>query len=458
MAKNDSLQKVALTIASLGAFLTPFMSASINIALPAIGNEFKMNANGLSWVATSYLLAAAMFLVPVGRWADIHGRKKMYLTGIIIYAISSLLCGLSFNAVSLIIFRLLQGIGGSMIFSTGVAILTSVFPKEKRGWALGLTVASVYIGLSSGPVLGGIMTEYTGWRSIFFLNVAVAIPIIILILRRLRHEWAESAGESFDLSGSVIYALSILGIIYGLSLLPEQKGFYFLGSGVVLLLIFVWFEKRLQFPVMNTRLIFSNRVFAYSNLAALINYSATFAVGFLLSIYLQVSRGFSPKIAGMILVSQPLLMALFSPFAGRLSDKVDPRIIASMGMALTAFGLLMIVFFTATTSIFYIIPTLVVIGLGFAFFSSPNTNAIMSSVEKKHFGFASATTSTMRLTGQMLSMGVTMFILNIYIGKSPVTSANAGMFNQSMHTAFIIFSSLCFVGVIASVARGKKKF
>jgi len=151
-------------------------------------------------------------------------------------------------------------------------------------------------------------------------------------------------------------------------------------------------------------------------------------------------------------------VALFSPFAGRLSDKVDPRIIASMGMALTAFGLLMIVFFTATTSIFYIIPTLVVIGLGFAFFSSPNTNAIMSSVEKKHFGFASATTSTMRLTGQMLSMGVTMFILNIYIGKSPVTSANAGMFNQSMHTAFIIFSSLCFIGVIASVARGKKKF
>ena len=168
---NHSLKKTVLLIATLSAFLTPFMGSSINIALPSIGKEFSMSAVLLSWVATSYLLTAALFLLPFGRAADIYGRKKIFTLGILLYSISSLMCGFSSGAVSLILCRILQGVGSSMIFATGVAIVTSVFPVGERGKALGINAAAVYLGLSLGPFLGGLLTQHLCWRSILYLNV-----------------------------------------------------------------------------------------------------------------------------------------------------------------------------------------------------------------------------------------------------------------------------------------------
>jgi EmrB/QacA subfamily drug resistance transporter len=455
-ASDDTLNKrAALLVATLTAFLTPFMGASVNIALPSIGKEFATGAVLLGWIATSYLLAAAMFLVPFGRIADIYGRKKIFTYGIVIYAISSLLSAIAPSAMLLLWFRILQGIGGAMIFGTGIAILTSVFPAGERGKILGINVAAVYLGLSLGPFLGGFLTQHLGWRSIFLLNVPLSLVIIVFVLWKLKGEWAGAKGEKVDFVGSLIYSLTLPAIMYGFSLLPAISGAWLILLGVLGLVVFVKWEMRAKSPVFDMNLFRNNTVFAFSNLAALINYGATFAVGFLLSLYLQYTKGLSPQYAGTILVSQPLVMALFSPLAGRLSDKIEPRIVASIGMTFTVVGLFLFTFLSQNTSLQYIIGCLIVLGFGLALFSSPNTNAIMGSVEKRFYGVASATVGTMRLTGQMLSMGIAMLVLALYIGHAQIAPENYPLFLRSAKSAFIIFTLICFGGIFASLSRGK---
>ena len=450
---ND--KKTVLLVATMGSFLTPFMGSSINIALPSIGKEFAMDAILLSWVATSYLLAAAVFLVPFGRIADIHGRKKIFTCGILIYTVSSLLSAFATSAFMLISFRILQGIGGAMIFGTGVAILTSVFPVGERGRALGINVAAVYLGLSLGPVLGGFLTEQFGWRSIFMVNVPLGLIIIASIFWKLKGEWADAKGEKFDLGGSIIYGIGLVAIMYGLSLLPAMSGVWAIIIGILGILIFIRWETRVASPVLNIKLFKNNPVFAFSNLAALINYSATFAVAFLLSLYLQYTKGLSPQTAGLILLSMPAMQAIFSPLAGRLSDRIEPRIIASVGMGLTTIGLVLLTFLNQNTGIEFIIASLIILGFGFALFSSPNTNAVMSSVKNRFYGVASATLATMRTIGMMLSMGIAMLLFAIFIGRVEITPEYYPAFVSSLKIAFAIFAILCFGGIFASLARGK---
>jgi len=454
--KNNIVNKrVALLVATLSSFLTPFMSSSVNIALPPIGNEFSMDAVLLNWVATSYLLAAAMFLVPFGKIADIKGRKKIFSYGILIYTLSSFLSAISTSATILISFRILQGIGSAMIFGTGVAILTSVFPSGERGKVLGINAAAVYLGLSLGPFLGGFLTQYFGWKSIFLANVPLGLIILIFVLWKLKGEWAEAKGDKFDFVGSIIYSLSLAAIMYGFSLIPAISGLWLVIVGTFVLLLFVRWEIKVENPVLDISLFRNNTTFALSNLAALINYSATFAVGFLLSLYLQYIKALSPQNAGLILTSQPLAMAIFSPFAGRLSDRVEPRIIASAGMTLTAVSLSLFTFLNEKTTLEFVVASLILLGFGLALFSSPNTNAVMSSVERRFYGVSSATLGTMRLTGQMLSMGIAMLIFAIYIGKVQITPEHYSLFLTSMKTSFVIFAVLCFGGILASLARGK---
>ncbi len=449
------LKRSALLIAVLAAFLTPFMVSSINIALPAIGQEFHLGAVALSWIPSAYLLAAAVFLVPFGRIADIYGRKKIFLYGISIYTLAALLLTLSPNASLLIAFRVLEGFGGAMIFGTGMAIVTSVFPPAERGRVLGINVAAVYLGLSVGPFLGGFLTHQFGWRSIFLVNIPVGLLVIYLAATRLHGEWKGSHGERFDRAGAVLYGTSLIALMQGLSRLPSLPGAALLSAGVAGMAFFIGWERKVESPLLDMNLFLQNAGFAFSNLAALINYSATFAVTFLMSLYLQYIKGYTPQHAGAILIAQPLVMAAFSPIAGRLSDRIEPRIVASVGMGFTAAGLCVFTLLGPGTSLAFIVSGLVLLGFGFALFSSPNTNAVMSSIDKRFYGVGSATLGTMRLTGQMLSMGIAMLIFSIHIGSSRITSGNYPLFLASMKTAFILFSVLCFGGIFASLARGR---
>ena len=448
-------QRTALIISTLSSFATPFMLSSLNVALPSIGKEFGLDAIALGWVATSYILAAAIFLIPFGKLADIHGRKKIFVYGVSVYSFFSLLIVSSTSGLTLIVYRALQGIGAAMVFGTGVAILTSVTPPSRRGRVLGINVASVYLGLSLGPFIGGMLTQHLGWKSIFYINFILGVIIIIITKWKLKGEWAEAKGDKFDLTGSILFSIALLLLIYGSSNLPQSAGTYMIFAGILSVVLFILWERRIPNPVLNIRLFTENTVFAFSNIAALINYSATSAVTFLLSLYLQYVKGLTPQMAGLVLVVQPVFMAVISPFSGRLSDKIEPRILASMGMALTVIGLLLFISIGTDTSISFIIVDLIFLGIGFGLFSSPNQNAVMSSVPKEVYGVASATLGTMRLTGQMLSMGIVMLLFSLSIGRSQITAELYPQFVNSMRLAFIIFASLCLAGIFASLARGK---
>jgi EmrB/QacA subfamily drug resistance transporter len=453
---NDKTTKrSALIIASMSAFMTPFMLSSLNVALPAIGTEFKTDAVLLSWVQTSYLLAAAVCLVPFGRLADIYGRKKIFMSGQILITVTSVLTAISVSTPMLIVFRVFQGAGGAMVFATGIAILTSVYPPQERGKVLGIAVAAVYIGLSCGPFFGGLLTQHFSWRSIFLAYIPVGLFIILLIIFRLKGEWTGAEGEKFDLSGTLIYGIAIVAIMFGISALPAISSVGLLIIGVLALVAFVNWEKKIQSPVFEVKLFIENRTFAFSCLAALINYSATFAVTFLLSLYLQYIKELTPQLAGAVLISQPIMMAIFSPLAGRLSDKIEPRVIASMGMALTTLGLVLLTLTGQNTGIPFIVISLMILGFGFALFSSPNMNAIMSSVDKRFYGIASGSVGTMRLLGQMLSMGIATLIFALLIGKAQITPEYYPALIKSVKVALMVFAGLCAVGIYFSLYRGR---
>ena len=453
---DGSLRRTALAVSMTSSFLTPFMGSGINVAMPFIAKEFGLSAVAIGWVVTAYMLAAAMFLVPFGRLADLVGRKRIFALGIGVNIVGTALAALAPSALFLILGRAVQGIGGAMIFGTGVAILTSVYPPGERGRALGLNTAAVYTGLSLGPVLGGFLVHAWGWRSVFWATMPIAAAALALTLLRLKGEWADARGEGFDLKGSVIFGSGLVALMYGFSRLPSLLGVSLTAAGVLALAGFVLFELRARTPLLDLRLFRHNRIFAFSNLAALINYSATSAVAFLMSLYLQYIKGLPPQKAGLILVAQPIVMALASPFAGKLSDRSEPRLIASLGMALSASGLVLFSFLRSATGFGFIVVSLICLGLGFGLFSSPNTNAVMCSVEKRHLGIASAALGTMRLSGQMLSAGITMMIFALVMGRAPIQPSVYPLFLRSVRIAFVFYALLCAAGIFASLARGNR--
>jgi len=452
---EKELKRSVLTVTVFASFLTPFMGSAVNLALPSIGKELSLNAVTLNWIISSYMLTTSILLLPAGRAGDILGRRKVFTAGMAVFTLSMILLTFTPGIRWLIGSRILQGIGGAMMFGTNMAILTSVFPPGERGRAMGINVTAVYIGLASGPFLGGLLTRYPGWRSIFALLVPMGIISLILIRTKMKREWAEAKGESFDWTGSVIYGISMAALMYGFSRLPSAEGWAITATGVVLMPLFIMWEKKVVHPLFDVTLISHNRIFAFSSLAALIHYAATSAIGFFLSLFLQYIKDLGPREAGFVLMSWPLTMALFSPAAGKLSDKYNPGMLASTGMGITSAGLIMLCFLNEQTPVTSIVAILVIMGAGFSLFSTPNSNAIMSSVEKRQLGNASGMLGTMRNVGQTLSMAIALMLLTIYMGQEKINPGNYPQLMNSMKTGFIIFSILCFAGIFASLARNK---
>jgi EmrB/QacA subfamily drug resistance transporter len=432
-----------------------FAGSAVNIALPSIEKELNIDTILLGWIATAYILATTILIIPCGRLADIYGRKKIFTIGTIIYTFATIVLTFSNSSFFLIAFRAIQGIGAAMYFGTSVAMLMSVFPVNERGRALGMNIAAVYLGLSIGPFLGGILTGYLGWRSVFGVTVPIGLIVIILLFWKIKDEWAEAQGEKFDIVGSMLIAIMLASLIYGFSSLPSLKGIVCVVVSVVGFLVFYRWESRVKSPLLDMDLFHKNRGFFLFNITALINYSSTYAIAFLMSLYLQYNQGFSPQIAGLIMVAQPVMQTIFSPLAGRLSDRIKPHILSTTGMAVLVVGLILLVFLEEDTGLAFIVASLAFLGFGYALFSSPNTNAVMSSVSKKHYGVASAVLAAMRTTGMMMSMGIVMMIISIIIGKVQITQEQHIALLQSIKTAFIVFTVLCFGGMLASITGGR---
>jgi EmrB/QacA subfamily drug resistance transporter len=443
-------------IVAVTSFMGTFLISSVNIALPAIENSFGLDAVSLSWVVTAFLLATAMFLLPLGRLGDLKGIRRLFKLGVLIFTVSSLACGLAGSGYWLIFFRFIQGIGAAFTSTTGPAILVSAFLPQYRGRVLGLAVSAVYLGLAFGPFAGGLLTQYLGWRSIFFVSTFLGVLTTLIAFLFLGKDGERAdAGQKIDLKGAGVYMLGLVALVYGSSQIDDGSGWLMMGVGALALVVFWMLESRSDRPVIDTKLFTQNRLFAYSNLAALINYSATFAIVFLLSLYLQKVQGLAPRDAGAILVAQPIMMAIFSPVAGRLSDRIQPRYLASLGMAMCSLGLAAFAFLNATTPVWLIVAMLVWVGLGFAFFSSPNMNTIMSSVAKTQYGLASGSAATMRVLGQIVSMTIATLFFAGMLGGQAVELVPDDLFLKVMKWGFISFALISIVGIYFSYNRGQ---
>lgn len=430
------------------------MSSALNVALPSIGQELRLDPILLGWLNTSFLLAITPFLIPFGRLGDIYGRKKILLVGIYLLLASLLLITISHSGGILIAIRVLQGFAGAMMYSNVIPMLVAAVPLNKRGHALGVLSATTFLGFAVGPFLGGIITYQFGWRYIFWFLFLVNFTVLLITHFRCRSDWREDQGETFDSTGAIFLGVGILATMYGFSTLTSLSGALLVAAGILCLTFFAFFEMRISHPIVNMDLFLHNSLFAFSNLAALISYVATFAVSFLLSLYFQNVKALTPQLTGLILVAQPIVQVVFSPISGHLSDRIEPRLLASGGMACKLLGLIMLIFLGRDTPIFFVVISLTLIGLGFALFSSPNANAVMSSVDRQVFGVASATLSTMRQGGMALSMGIVMISLSVFLGGSNVTPDNPGQFLNSMRVSFGICALACLGGVFASLARG----
>lgn len=450
-------QKSILAMVAITSFMGTFLISSVNIALPSIDAEFNLDAVSLSWIVTSFLLASAMFLLPLGRLGDSKGIRRLFKTGVFFFTLTSLICALAPSGTWLIFFRFLQGIGAALTSTTGPAILVVAFASNQRGRVLGITVAAVYMGLAMGPLLGGFITQLLGWRAIFYLSAAIGIPLIAGSMLILKSDAALQAPRYINLKGLWFYMPGLVLLVYGTSFIPHWHGWLMLASGLLLLAGFWMHERGSAAPVFDTSLFSNNHLFAFSNIAALINYSATFAIVFFLSLYLQKVRMLSPQQAGMILLAQPLIMALFSPLAGRLSDKYQVRYLATAGMTMCTLGLASLALINAYTSNIYIIAVLVWVGLGFALFSSPNMSTIMGSVNPGQYGVASGTSATMRVLGQMLSMIIATVFFAVLFSGSTIAEVSNDVFLKAVKWGFVTFSIISATGIYFSFYRGRVK-
>jgi MFS family permease len=344
-----------------------------------------------------------------------------------------------------------------MLSSTGIAIVSSVYPDGERGKALGMIGITSYIGMSAGPPLGGILTEHFGWRGIFWVSTLLGMIIIFIVLKYMKAEWTEAKGERFDFGGTLIYCTSLIVLLCGFTFLRTAYGWCLLVTGIAGIIIFGLWASKVKNPVVNLSLFRGNKVFVFSILAALINYGITFVISYLLSLYLQYISGLSPQSAGIVLITQPVLQAIFSPFAGRLSDRMEPRLVSSMGMILNGIGLCLLIFLGNNTPLIIIIIGLILEGLGCAFFISPNQNAVMNSVEKRSYGVASGILATMRFIGQMISMAIATLSLTAYVGNVQITPQVFPVFLKSIRITFLVMTVLCVIGICASLARNKLK-
>ncbi len=449
-------QLYTLLMVGTTSFMGTFVISSINITLPAIEKSFGMSAVELSWVITAFLLSTAMFMLPVGKWGDSSGNEKLYKTGLVIFTIASLSCAISTSGIWLIISRFFQGLGAAFTNTTGQAILVSSFSPKERGRVLGLSVSMVYAGLAVGPFVGGLVAQQIGWESLFYIATILGIIITIMAFLFLKNSESsiKSTGKN-DIIGTIIFMLGLFSLVYGSSIIETNLGWIILLGGLTLLAFFWWIESRTSFPMFNTKLFSRNRLFAFSNIAALINYTATFAIVFFLSFFLQKIKGFSPSKAGLIIIAQPVVMTLASPIIGKLSDKIQPRIFTTIGMFMCAIGLAALSFVTPKTPIAFIVSILIFMGLGFAFFSSPNMNTIMGSVDKGQYGQASGTAASMRVFGQIISMAIVTLFLAVFFQGSSIELVSNEIFLSVMKRGFLTFSLMALLGTYFSAARGK---
>ncbi|HMM77596.1 MAG TPA: MFS transporter [Gammaproteobacteria bacterium] len=454
-AASVALQRAALAMVVANAFGNALMLSSVTVALPSIARAFALDAVLLAWVPLIFLMTSAATVLAFGRLADMYGRKRMFVFGASAFALSSILLAFAPDAPSLIGLRAFQGIGAAMLYATQTAILTSVYPPQQRGRVLGWLAASVYFGLTCGPLIGGWLVEQLGWRAAFVAHLPFTLLVLLVALPRVRGEWAAERRGRFDWQAALLYAAAIICLMLGVAALPKFHGLAGMAGGLALMLVFLRHQHGRADPLLNVSLLLGNRVFGLSSLAALLMYTTTFSILVLISLYLQYLKGLAPTGAGLVMLAQPLMVALVSPAAGRISDRLEPRLLASAGIALTALGLFLLSRLGPATPLVHLVGCLLLTGTGFGLFGSPNVSAIMGAVGRGELGQAGGTVATMRILGQLCSMGIVAIAFALTIGQVEITPDTYPALARALELSFLVAAALCLPATLCSLARGR---
>lgn len=454
---------------STASFMSGFDSSIVNLALPAISSSLSLSVSSLVWIPAVYLVVIAILETTLGRIADVRGKKNLLVISLAGFSAGSLIASLSNGLGELILARVIQGIGAAGMDAAGTALLTDAFPVERRGRAFGLSQMVVYLGLTTGPLAGGVLVETLGWRSIFYVNIPIALTLMVSGYYVVAKDiFKADVGKKFDVSGAIALTafLSSLLIVFNkadltITLLESYLLYAFCLASFV---AFVYAERRSPAPLLDLTLFTENRLFAGGIATSLMNYLTTYGTFFLISIYLQGVLGYSAISAGLTILAQPITMSISAPISGVFSERIPARILASIGMGLKSSAFLMLALLGAGASVQYIILALAIIGVGHGMFASPNVSSVMSSVEHEKYGVASGALGTVRTAGQ--SMGVAMLggIVSSYLpsgllisGNQVVSGAIAQDFSSGLTIAFAVASVISAIGIFTSLLRGKEK-
>jgi EmrB/QacA subfamily drug resistance transporter len=460
---------IAIVVAvGIGTFMSALDSSVINLAMPSIQKYFGVSMSDMEWIITSYLLVVSSLLLTFGRMSDLYGQKKIYQTGFIIFVAGSALCGLSSSLGMLIAMRIIQALGAGMLFSTGPAIITNAVPPENRGKALSAVAVSVALGLTSGPLIGGLLATHVGWPSIFYINVPIGAVGIAMVMKFVPDIKLKSEKIPFDILGSILVFAALLLILLPLNISGEEKlpGALLgslLGVGLLLIAVFIIYERRHKHPMLNVRL-FKNRVFAASNSAALFIYMAQFILVFLSPFYLQTLRKFAPDYAGLLYLPMPLASMLIAPISGILSDRVDSRFLSAAGALIMAAGLFMLGLMNAATPVVYILVSMAVTGFGFGLFQTPNNSAIMGNVPPQNRGTASGTLALMRNIGMALGVAISGALFAVFRSAGQAVFKASGQTGAQLSDSAFVYAfhytlyaavAAAVISVISSLVKGK---
>lgn len=453
--QKSSVAKFALIIVCLGSIIGPLGMASVNIAIPDLAADLLANAQMVSWLPTLFILSSVIFMLPAGKLADNFGRKRIYTYGLALNAFSSFMCGIGTSIEWVLFWRFVQGGASAMIFGTGVAIITSVTPSHKRGAALGISAACIYVGLTVAPAVGGWLTELWGWRSVFLFQVPIVVALLLLIKMRLLGEWKNHKKTQYDWWGTGIFAVFSASLVYGLSLLPSIWGGVLLGLSAVSLALFVFHQSRSRRPLIRVQMFRESRVFSMSLTTSLLMYASNVPLIFLLSLYLQFVKDLSPLQAGQVIMVQALSMAIMAPLSGKLADRFQARLIATLGCVIVACGMLVLSLMNTDTSIIFIVGSLLLIGVGFGLFSTPNNNAIMGAVQLQEVGVASASMNLARTIGNLLGMSLVNLMVHYYLGDAQLTQEQNPALIKTVEMALNMSLAFVVVACMISGLRGR---
>lgn len=443
-------ETIVMFISFITSFFAIFLSNGIIIGVPAIAQDFVMNNVVQNWIPTIFFLVVAVFTVPAGQISGKFGVKKSLLAGIIVYLIGSIGGCLSFSTESFLLFRIVQGIGVSFLNVSSMAMVVQAVKPQNRGKALGVTVTGVYLATSLSPVIGGFLVHNLGWRSLFYFVIPFLVLCMILMAVKIPQEWKTYENQPIDKLGSILWGIGILTFIYGFTSLVNTRGVILTIVGIIILCIFGVYELKQSFPVFNLNL-FKNNKFTSSNIAALCSYFAIMVVTTILNYHFQYVRGWDAQMSGLILVITPIIMAVMAPNTGKLSDRIHPQKLAAVGIGIAAVSLGILIFLNEGTPLFVVVLAMILQGIGMGLFSSPNMNAIMSSVPPKYAPTASASQATMRTIGQTMSLGLLTLVFAWVMGNLKLSHEYATMIVQASQTICLICFIACIIAVFASL-------